>query len=380
MFERQKTRLTFNELNDSQQRQCLIQMNKDVADRSIPGTFIYLLIWFCIGYLINGTSTDVELIKWINAISILMFSVAVIRIYLIYLAKKHLEQLNLCRGLLIVGMILSSLTWGVVAALPFLDTPMASQKEIIIISTVGICGGGVLSFYASRLFIWLFLGCMLLPILIVNLFIVSPINFEAVSVVTIYSIGLLSVTKQPYREYLSSLISYLKLEENSNTDALTGIRNRRFFDNQLIEEVHRANRSNTELSLILLDADHFKQVNDKYGHPVGDKCLVHIANHLKRSFNRVSDTVARFGGEEFAVILPNTSSKECAELAEKVRRTIEESKVQSDHQQIALSISLGCYSIEASNIPSPEELIQKADKALYQAKELGRNRVVLAGK
>jgi len=379
LFERQKTLLSFNELNARHQRQCLIQMNKDVADRSIPGTFIYLLIWFCIGYLMNGSSTDADLVKWINAISIMMFSAAVIRIYLIYLAKKHLEQLALCRGLLIVGMILSSLTWGIVSALAFLDTPMATQKDIIIISTVGICGGGALSFYASRLFIWLFLGCMLLPTILVNLFVVTPIDLDAVLIVTIYSIGLLSVTKQPYREYVSSLISYLKLEENSNTDALTGIRNRRFFDKQLIEELHRTQHSNTELSLILLDADHFKQVNDKYGHPVGDKCLIHIAKQLEHTFNRVSDTVARFGGEEFAIILPNTSARECAELAEKVRKTIEQSNVLTDQKQIALTVSLGCFSIqEAVEIASSEELVQKADEALYKAKELGRNRVEIA--
>jgi diguanylate cyclase (GGDEF)-like protein len=172
-----------------------------------------------------------------------------------------------------------------------------------------------------------------------------------------------------------------ELEKLSSVDALTGVANRRRFDDHMEKEWLRAARQNTRLSMILADVDHFKHYNDFYGHQEGDRCLRAIASAIQRQVTRPADLVARYGGEEFAVILPETEAKGACMVAEKIRRAVHD--LQIDHQGSeaadVVTLSLGINSIT----PGPEDekraFIQKADESLYQAKKTGRNTAVLAG-
>ena len=167
-----------------------------------------------------------------------------------------------------------------------------------------------------------------------------------------------------------------KLRLLSMTDGLTGIANKRHFNEYFEKELHRAIREKNPLSIILVDIDHFKKFNDCYGHIVGDDCLIKVANTLKNSFRRPADLVARFGGEEFSIILPNTD--EACEYAITCKTAIEALKI--PHEQSTTSdvvtVSIGMSSITPNTNSTAIELIQNADKALYRAKESGRNRVV----
>ena len=170
-----------------------------------------------------------------------------------------------------------------------------------------------------------------------------------------------------------------QLEHLSKLDALTGLANRRFFDESLRKELKRSSREKTSLSLILLDIDDFKKYNDTYGHLVGDECLKQIADVLQEAVDRSHDMVARFGGEEFAVIIPSADLKGGQIVAEKLRRSVEQLNFTSSEKSAALpmSISLGVsfFHPDQNNV-TPETLIALADKALYKAKEEGKNRVV----
>jgi len=171
-----------------------------------------------------------------------------------------------------------------------------------------------------------------------------------------------------------------RLEQLSNLDSLTGLANRRCFDESLGNELSRSSRDQTSMSLILLDIDYFKEFNDTYGHLVGDECLKQIANVLQKSIGRANDLVARFGGEEFAVILPSTDLKGGQIIAERLRREVQNLNLTSPKVSIArhITISLGLVSTSNNgekNITS-EALIAQADKALYEAKKQGKNRVV----
>lgn len=167
------------------------------------------------------------------------------------------------------------------------------------------------------------------------------------------------------------------LEQQSLLDGLTGIANRRHFDETFEKEWRRALRSGDTLSLVFLDIDFFKKYNDYYGHLAGDDCLRQVGNALKKSLQRAGDLVARYGGEEFVVILPSTSQMEALKVAEKVRRHIEGLKVSHLRSDVSeyVTVSVGVATITPAIHINPVLLIEQADSALYQAKSRGRNRV-----
>lgn len=165
-----------------------------------------------------------------------------------------------------------------------------------------------------------------------------------------------------------------RLSELSLTDGLTGIANRRRFDAALAEEWSRSARTGSTLALIMLDIDHFKKYNDHYGHQQGDDCLRRVAEVLRSSARRQGDLVSRYGGEEFCMILPDTTLPGAFEIAERLRREVENMglpHVLSDVGRV--TASLGVAASMPCKAMSPAELLRRADESLYQAKSEGRN-------
>ena len=186
--------------------------------------------------------------------------------------------------------------------------------------------------------------------------------------------------------------THSSLHHMSLMDGLTQVANRRRFDEAMVEEWRRQHRviqgrepsrqpaDLEDLALILIDVDHFKPYNDRYGHPVGDECLRRVAQAINGAISRASDLVARYGGEEFVVLLPGTPCAGAGRVAERIRQAVEALAIPhgaspvSDH----VTISLGVAATDQAPGASPEALIQAADVALYQAKQAGRNRSVVA--
>lgn len=171
--------------------------------------------------------------------------------------------------------------------------------------------------------------------------------------------------------------SNLKLEALSSTDGLTGIANRRHFDRVLAQEHARHARSGANLSLILLDIDHFKAFNDNYGHVQGDECLRRIAQVLQQCAGRPADLAARYGGEEFACILPETDRIGAIAIAEKIRQGIIDQAIPHHHSSAAehVTASIGVVTVQSRAVDSAVEIVDQVDKLLYRAKSSGRNRV-----
>ncbi|MDH5191118.1 MAG: diguanylate cyclase [Gammaproteobacteria bacterium] len=168
-----------------------------------------------------------------------------------------------------------------------------------------------------------------------------------------------------------------ELQRLSSMDGLTKIPNRRTFDESLDKEWRNAARGHKQLSLIMLDIDHFKKYNDGYGHQGGDDCLVKVAQALHASTDRPMDIVCRYGGEEFAAILPDTPIEGARIVAEKMLENVANLKLKHEFSDTAdiVSVSMGAASCFPGDDMKPEDLITKADAALYVAKESGRNRV-----
>jgi len=172
-----------------------------------------------------------------------------------------------------------------------------------------------------------------------------------------------------------------ELEKLSRQDGLTGIANRRYFDSYLVTEVRRGARERQPLSLILSDVDHFKAFNDCYGHQAGDDCLRRVAAALSSAGRRPADLAARYGGEEFAMVLPGTVLDGAVDVAQAVSRAIEGLAIPHERSAVdrRVTLSQGIVSLTPEKETSSEDLIQRADQALYLAKQQGRNRYVVFG-
>jgi len=168
-----------------------------------------------------------------------------------------------------------------------------------------------------------------------------------------------------------------RLERLAALDSLTGIYNRSFGMTRLHEEFGRSLRANTPMGVMMMDLDHFKQVNDTYGHLTGDRVLIKLVK-LARSVLRNGDILVRYGGEEFLAILPGASQNDVRNIADRLRRKVEESGVADGDDIIKVTISIGGVSYPEHDVAKEIQLVDLADQALYQAKEAGRNCVVIA--
>lgn len=171
----------------------------------------------------------------------------------------------------------------------------------------------------------------------------------------------------------------LELQRLTNSDGLTGLSNRRYFDEYLGAEWKRAQREQTQLALLMIDVDAFKAYNDTYGHVAGDEVLRRVAHVIRDNCARPADLPARFGGEEFSMILPSTSPGGARLLGEKVRRAIETLRIPHSGSPTGglVTVSVGCAVIVPSGDVHFNRLVEAADAALYQAKRNGRNQVVM---
>ena len=163
-----------------------------------------------------------------------------------------------------------------------------------------------------------------------------------------------------------------ELETQVQTDGLTGLINFRGFEERLEQEMERTRRLEEPTSLVMIDIDHFKQVNDAHGHDVGNQALIHIASLLRQTLRKL-DIPCRFGGEEFALILPSTRLAPAIQVAERIRCLTESNPLKLKNQDVPMTISLGVESFIPIDTRSAAELLKSADSFLYQAKHTGRN-------
>ena len=352
---------------------------QDLKKRSTIGLIFYVLLSFIVVY------ADAFYIRHFSfSLIFLSANLGICLLRLLHLiatrkTRERLETLN--RGFFYSCVIVTALIWGLMLAGIMLSGGEHVTQLVATVCVCGLCAGGVVAFIPHRKLAIFFNLAMLAPVIIS--LIASGLNLTIAVMILAYSVYMVLIAIRGNREYWDALeneflleIKSLEMARLSNTDALTGLYNRRYFNSALDREWKRSGRENSKISVILFDIDHFKNINDTYGHQAGDEYLKQTAEILTSVFRRESDTVARYGGEEFIILLPGTDAEHAFRLATDTVAKISAKVLDHQGRKIGTTISAGTHSTIPDFKTRPDFIIFGADKALYAAKQTGRNRVV----
>ncbi|MGM0394011.1 MAG: GGDEF domain-containing protein [Thermodesulfobacteriota bacterium] len=361
-------------------RQLNTRVVNDLEKRSTSGVFFYILIppvlFFTDGYIRQHLAFSLVFLCVFTGICLF-------RIIYVHLSKNTSDRHEaLHKIILIVSILFTALAWGVGAAFFLLYSEERVIHILMIICTVGFSAGGVMSFMPV-LFLAVSYNFLMLVPGIAAVFIKGDVPSLGIAMI-LYSIYLVLISLRGNHEYWTALENERLLEEKtreleivSRTDVLTGLYNRRYFDELFELEWGLSSRRRTPLTLLICDIDHFKKVNDEYGHPAGDEYLKLISRHIRQVFQRETDVVARYGGEEFVVLLPDRDAEQTRDLAQRLREKIAGTVMEYNGKEIQTTISQGVTSC----VPEPgmdrDQLLTRADNALYEAKHAGRNKIVV---
>lgn len=264
--------------------------------------------------------------------------------------------------------------WGSAAMLlPWLNP--AAQAVVMVLLVIAVVTS------LPRLVVFLpvfyaYTAGVLLPLVLVLPFL-APEALLLGGIVLLVTVMTLWLSAREVRELLINiLLKQITFEQVSWEDRLTGLGNRRHFDDKLDNGWRQSGRQSVPLSLIILDVDMFKKFNDKYGHPAGDECLRQVAAALAGCVKRAGDSVARYGGEEFGVVMVHMPMADARRMGERMRQAVMDLGLEHELSPYGVvTISIGGATIVPSTNSTAQELVKQADEALYRAKETGRNRV-----
>lgn len=313
------------------------------------------------------------LITWL--LVLLMVSIARLAIAKLY-EKQIIRKPQNWYLLYFSGTLISALVWGLTPVWFFVDETLQYQFFLVAV-LAGVVAGAGYSQAPFRMIYGLYTSILMGPV-IVRFFIKVQVDFLTFVIALIFLVlAIFFNNRRMYRVLMSSLELRYEINQMAITDSLTGLANRRHFDQFFFIEWQRAQRHKLHISLLMIDVDHFKKFNDIYGHLSGDQCLQQIARAIKNCTHRASDLAVRYGGEEFMVVLPHTPIEGAITVAGNIRRVIADLKIPHEGSDVGrnISVSVGISVIIPELFFTPEHLINAADKALYQAKRAGRDRI-----
>lgn len=353
-----------------------LRMAEDFEQRSAKGHIVYVMLWGIIG-MGCGLWITQPLFFW--SVLVCLAAISALRLQE---SKQHGIRPELKKKLpwlmrtrIFIGI--QGAVWGGCMAASVSDL-QSMLFLYMAISTAAIVPVATNMFAADTPSSQVHIITMLGPLMIAM--VVHQHIWPATALVICYSLFIWINAKRQNQEYIHALNNELELSVLSRTDPLTQLGNRLYFDEESDRITNIMARNNNWVTLLLIDCDHFKHVNDKYGHPVGDACLKHLGGVLKTAIHRTSDLCARYGGEEFVVVYPGMNSHHAQIATERLKQIIEDSPYQGENHTIALTVSIGSVSKQLDSRvrsnPTPE-LLKQADTALYDAKRSGRNRCEL---
>lgn len=354
---------------------------QDLKERSTIGLIIYVVLSFIVFYS-GGFHVRHSVPAWtflLSNIGICLFRL--LHLMLSSRTGKRFETINRC--VFYLSVVMTALIWGVMFALVTLMKEEHAAQLIMILCVCGLGAGGVVAYIPDRRLSLAFNAAIILPVILTML--VNRSDAALLIMFCAFSIYMVMITIKGNGEYWNALenehlleVKSLELAHLSNTDALTGLYNRRYFNDALELEWKRSGRDKSPISLLIMDIDYFKRINDTYGHQAGDEFLKKLAGTLSSVFKRDTDVVARYGGEEFIILLQGMDIGPARRLAENTIQAVAAMTIDYQGEKIGTTISVGVNSCVPDSKTKSDSFILAADQALYAAKALGRNRVAVS--
>lgn len=358
----------------------------DAMERTRGGTFVHLPLFVLIGWL-TGIAESHRAFFFAN-VAFLAVTALVRVVFTRYAhgaaqSEANLERIRRFTWAFTGLYLLSGAHWGALAAAVSYWPSLENARIPIWLVCTGIAAAGTIILGLLQAVRIGYPAVVLLPPMCASLLNPSEGSLFAVAAAAMLWIYVFDASRGIRRDYWKGAVATNELEQRaaelerlSTTDALTQICNRRYFDERLADEWSHSLQTGQRIAVMVIDIDHFKGINDEFGHPVGDRCIVAAAEALRMGLRQHGELLARYGGEEFAVLLPRTPEVVAIAAAETLRLRVAEALIEVKGRRIAMTCSVGVCSMPADRNGRPDIAMRRADQALYMAKRAGRNRVV----
>jgi len=356
------------------------RIDKDLSDRALIGVFIYAVVFPLVFFPLGLNQLRPEL-SWVLATLMLLIS-SVRLVHCVYFDSCYKKDTKLCMLLFKSFSLGHAIVLSAYFALVMYDDSLQKLNTGTFIAMGGICSGAIMALTPRIKFALLNLGTLIIPCIFIALYYKQ--NYAIAFMLMVYGVYIALIGVRTNKEYLRAFSiegelnqQRQELEELNKVDPLTHIFNRGHFNTTYDLLWYQAIRYNKPISLLLIDIDHFKSINDNYGHLFGDKALKHVAHIIDQAGQRKTDLVCRFGGEEFAMLLTDTELSYAGEIAEKLRVAIQQTVFKTQYVSLNITASIGVATMLPVRGDNANMLIEMADVALYQAKSAGRNKVCI---
>jgi diguanylate cyclase (GGDEF)-like protein len=369
-------KVSYPALSAALQRQGML----DLASRAQGGLFVHIPLWLLLGWSV-GLARDIPVFFWSNAALLCASTLIRLRWQPRVAARAADDSRAWC--VFLAMLLWNALYWGVLGALAVAWPPLQRAQTAILFIITGVTAAGGMTLAIHPVVRLAYpIAAMAPPNLMMLLNHDGDRLFIGLAAVMFMGYIVLA-SRAVYDDYWAAARTRAELEQRAQqlerlsiTDALTQVHNRQFFERQLGIEWSNAERRTGTLSLLMIDIDHFKAINDDHGHPFGDVCLQAVASALQDALRRPGDVVSRYGGEEFAVLLPCIDHAGAEAVAQRLRAAVAALALTHDGRRVPLTCSIGVHSVPSVAACTAAQVISGADQALYAAKRQGRNRVV----
>jgi len=365
----------------SYHEQLQIHALNDLTNRAKSGILPYLSVWL---FLVFVYRIDINHPEFFYLNSGIVVGIFIARIaHFLVLNRNPILKIAFMNQWLVITILFAAAHWGAMTAWIVHDKDMSELHTIMMIITPVFGIGGACTLSISSEIRILYPTFMFAPLIAVMLHVGDSESLLLAGLIVFCLIYIFASSRASHNDYWEAITNHMVAEERaelmeklSTIDPLTQLKNRMYFDKELAHEWKRNSRLKCPLSIIMLDLDYFKSINDNYGHMFGDQCLRDVATAIAKEVRRPTDCVARYGGEEFIALLPNTNEKAAQMIAERMRAVVSQLKFEVDGNPVQITCSIGGATLVPLYRDDPSVLIMQADSALYHAKNTGRDSYV----